>query len=38
MSSLDKEASLKACQNFILFFLNFSSKFFKNKIDDNRPM
>jgi hypothetical protein len=37
MSSLEKEASLKVFQ-FFLKKLNFSSKFFKNKIDDNRPM
>jgi hypothetical protein len=37
MSSLDKEASLKACQIF-KNKKSFSSKIFKNKIDDNRPM
>jgi hypothetical protein len=37
MSSLEEEASLKAFQ-FIFFELSFNSKFFKNKIDDNRPM
>jgi len=37
MSSLEEEASLKAFQLF-LKKLSFSSKFVKNKIDDNRPM
>ncbi len=37
MSSLKEEASLKAFQCFKKK-LSFSSKVFKNKIDDNRPM
>jgi hypothetical protein len=37
MSSLDEEASLKAFQ-FLKNKLSFSSKVFKTKIDDNRPM
>jgi hypothetical protein len=37
MSSLEEGASLKAFQ-FYFLKLSFSSKVFKNKIDDNRPM
>jgi hypothetical protein len=37
MSSLEEEASLKAFQIFFTK-LSFSAKFFKNKIDDDRPM